>query len=61
MRGSKERASGVVRAELCALELRFWKFHKYEQYPSVSLLAQDECKIESASLHRLLSVKTHVQ
>lgn len=61
MHGNKERASGIVRAGLCALGLHFWKLHKYEQYLSLSLLAQAECKIESVSLHRLLSVKSHVQ
>lgn len=61
MHDSKKCASSIVRARLYALGLHFLKLHEYEQYPSLSLLAQDEYKIESASLHSLLSVKTHVQ
>lgn len=60
MHDNKEHASGLVRVKLCALGLHFWKGHKYEQYPSRSLLAQDEYNIESVSSHRLLPVKTDV-
>lgn len=43
------------------LRLHFYKLHKYEQHPPLSLLAQDKYKTESVSLQKLLSVKSHTQ